>query len=215
MSSKAATLLLRAASISAVLLAVAWFAFDPGFEPAVTFAAGLAALLASVIIDGRTNHENVSGPPLAGGNALPLSPILEDALAIAEFQSRRDGRPVTSTRYVFAALRRVRPDGLRDLLEMLEKEDALPPAIDDEDALSVSELSYDRPFSDCITESLGELSKAAGADQEISAPDLFVDVAKYGHGASVARLRQHGIDSDRIDQLTVQYNVPVQIRRRR
>jgi hypothetical protein len=36
--------------------------------------------------------------------------------------------------------------------------------------------------------------------RKISPADVFVDIAKHGHGASVSRLRQHGNGPDEIEE---------------
>ena len=142
-----------------------------------------------------------------------LSSELEEILALAEYQSRKDSRPVTSTRYFFSALTKIRPDLLRPIIEELEKLGALPHDID-EDTLSIPrELSSSRQFSSCVTSSLNELKEVTSENDPIETEDLFIDVAKYGTGASVRRLRANGITREKVDELV--HTQTLELKRRR
>ena len=208
-------LIVKAISGIIILVALAWLFVEPGFEPALATLAGLVGFISPTFVGSRTKDQTGGSANMRPiGLSLPLSQTLEDALAIAKYQSRLNGKPVTSTKYVFAAIRRVTPDDLRELLEVLENEDALPPPISEEVIGQVPILTYDRPFSGCIKESLTELGAAVKGEQLISASDLFVDVAKHGRGSSVARLREHGVDATRIDELVVKHQVPIAVHRR-
>jgi hypothetical protein len=59
-------------------------------------------------------------------------------------------------------------------------------------------------FSACVTDSLLHLIPKATPQDKLSPEELFVDVAKYGQGNSVARLRQNGVTPETIDSLVEQ-----------
>jgi len=150
---------------------------------------------------------------IAGVGTIKVSADLEDVLALAQNQSRRDGKTVTSTRYVFAAIRRLNPEMLTGMLELMSEENALPTALPSENLPRDPKLDSGGGFSDCVTEALTQLKSSTENLGIISVADLFVDVAKYGKGTSVARLRDHGFDARRIDELVSDLKVPVHIRR--
>ncbi len=150
---------------------------------------------------------------LAGIGTLRVSGDLEDALALAQNQSRRDGKTVTSTRYVFAAIRRLNPEMLTGMLELLSEENALRALPPGERLPRKVKLDSSGGFSQCVTESLTQLKSSSKNVAPISVADLFVDVAKFGKGASVAHLRDHGFDARRIDGVVRELKVPVRIRR--
>ena len=60
-------------------------------------------------------------------------------------------------------------------------------------------------LSDCVSDSLEQFKELSPLPRRISSADIFVDIAKHGHGESVSRLRQHGIGKkqiqDRIQEL--------------
>ncbi|MEN0048403.1 MAG: hypothetical protein AAF806_15175 [Bacteroidota bacterium] len=142
-----------------------------------------------------------------------LAPELEDALALAEIQSRRDGKEVTSTRYFFAALRKLKPEKLRAMLIEIENQDGLPKPISDEVVTIPRTLSRSRTLSHCLTDSVTELNEVATDTDPIEVEDMFVDVAKYGKGKSVRRLRKHGIDEGVIDDYVDKYEIEIKRRR--
>ncbi len=130
-----------------------------------------------------------------------LTAELEEILALAEYQSRKDNRPVTSTRYFFSALNKIRPDLLNPIIQILEEKGALPNDIEDETLTIPRELSNSREFSNCVTSSLNELKEVTSEEYPIETEDLFIDVAKFGTGASVKRLREKGITREKVDEM--------------
>ncbi|MBI2440980.1 MAG: hypothetical protein HYV35_06365 [Lentisphaerae bacterium] len=60
-------------SVGALALAVGWFYFAPGFEPAITFILGLAGL--SPYIMGSTNQRDIKDQ--ASGETMPLERVPE------------------------------------------------------------------------------------------------------------------------------------------
>lgn len=142
-----------------------------------------------------------------------LSPGLEDALALAESQSRRDGKTKTSTKYFFAALRKLKPESLREILNEIEDQEGLPKSISDEVLAIPRTLSRSRPLSNCLTDSVTQLSEIATKSAPIEVEDMFIDVAKFGSGKSVRKLRKNGINEQVIDGFVDKYQVEIKRRK--
>jgi hypothetical protein len=63
------------------------------------------------------------------------------------------------------------------------------------------QLLMEQPLlSDCIADSLRHFRQARTLPRKLAPADLFVDIAKHGHGPSVARLRRHGVTPDEIER---------------
>jgi hypothetical protein len=137
-----------------------------------------------------------------------LDPHLQDAFALAYNKKRREGSTRISTRDFFQALVRLRDDHLAPLLDSLPA-DSLPEPV----PASVStapELLEEAPLlSDCVAESLARFKQLEPLPRKIGPADIFVDVAKHGHGPSVARLRHHGIGPAQIDERVKQLGLSV------
>ena len=56
-------------------------------------------------------------------------------------------------------------------------------------------------LSTCVHDTLLALESKASPTRPLKAADVFVDVAKFGRGASVAKLREHGVTEKRIDEM--------------
>lgn len=128
-----------------------------------------------------------------------LTPELQAAMAMAYNQALRNGSHRISTRYFFGAAMRLKED-----LAQHFPEGALPVPVDADIDLAHSPVVDDAPLSSCVDNSLRHLNKAVGSKQALTLEDVFVDVARYGTGSSVARLRTHGVDSAKIDQIVQQ-----------
>lgn len=158
----------------------------------------------------KKKEENITPESAIRLTEEKLSKNLKDTLALAEFLSKRDGKNVTSTRYFFKAVEIINPFELSGLLEILMEKQALPKLNEEDKSLGNSDYSLDinRTVSNCITDSLENLDNIAKNDN-IDDSDLFIDVAKYGKGSSVARLRKHGVTPSVIDNLTEQFGIKV------
>ena len=142
-----------------------------------------------------------------------LSPTLNAVLALAEMQCRVDGEEVTSTRYFFSAALYLCPDEIEQLLVELQNSAALPPPTPTEIALKPRTMQLEQPFSACIRNSLAALMPKASKKSPLTVSDLFVDVAKFGKGSSVAKLRNAGITAEKIDEIVSRYGINVPHRR--
>ncbi|MCI5161160.1 MAG: hypothetical protein D3917_03870 [Candidatus Electrothrix sp. AX5] len=176
---------------------------------------GVVGLIVPVLIsiwykERTKNQEPDKGTDSSQPN---FSQTLSDVLALAEMQSRRDGKEVTSTHYFFSAALYLCPDEIKGFLVELEKYGAMPPPTPVEIAREPRTLQMERPFSTCIRSSLEELEPKISASSPLTVSDLFVDVAKFGKGSSVVNLRVAGVSADKIDELISKCNISVPHRR--
>lgn len=129
-----------------------------------------------------------------------LEPNLQDALSMAYNQSRREGQVKIRTRYFFAAMVRLSPDPLPEMLKHLPP-NALPNPIDEDITTESILLAESIELSACVEESLKELVPKSTKEHKISSIDLFVDIAKHGTGSSVEQLRRYDVTPGKVDRL--------------
>jgi hypothetical protein len=152
---------------------------------------------------GSKGFDRAGGP---GGESLlhrlweSFDPDLQDALSLAYNQARREGKNRISTRTFFAALARLRPGELPEILDRLP-EGALPEPLEAEAPRPGLILQENPLLSTCVQNTLLALGPKASPAKPLHPTDVFVDVAKYGRGSSVARLREHGVSEQKIDEL--------------
>jgi hypothetical protein len=145
-------------------------------------------------------------------NDYKLDSELQDILALAETQSRRDGKDVTSTKYFFAALVKLQPKSLQSMLMELANAGAMPTPISDQVATLPRVFSASRPLSACLTNTAVAMRAIVDEGTSVKTEDFFVDVAKYGKGNSVQKLRNHGVDGKAIDNMVKAHHVSVKSR---
>ncbi len=132
-----------------------------------------------------------------------LDPELQDAFSLAYNKKRRTGSNRISTRDLFEAMARLGTGPLRDVFNELPA-GALPDPVAADIPVDMVVLKEQPLLSDCVEESLGEFRKFDGDQQKkkkVSPVDLFVDIAKHGHGSSVVQLREHGVDPDALERI--------------
>lgn len=127
-----------------------------------------------------------------------LDPELQDAFSLAFNKKRRTGSSRISTRDLFEAMVRLGGGPLRTVFNELPP-GALPDPADAGIPVDRTVLQAQPMLSDCVRESLSEFRKIGS--EKVRPVDLFVDVAKYGHGPSVVRLREHGIDPAAMERI--------------
>lgn len=132
-----------------------------------------------------------------------MDPALQDALALAFNQARREGKNRISTRTFFAALARLKPGRLSELLGRLP-EGALPTQVAEGVPVDRRILEEMPLLSTCVENAFRHLGKGDDAERRLVAEDVFVHVAKFGTGPSTAQLRAHGVTPERIDELIEQ-----------
>lgn len=152
-----------------------------------------------------------SNKPLAqsaaesGGNLLhlmwdQLDPGLQDAFSLAYNKKRRQGGNRISTKDFFQALARLGDASVGPLIESLP-EGALPDPVDPDVSRDGRLVLEESPLlSDCVEDSLEQFRVLENRPRRISPADMFVDIAKHGHGSSVARLRKHGVGEREIEE---------------
>lgn len=155
----------------------------------------------------KPNQSNPSGSPLKKIRNEPGSwamdtlfemfdADLQDAFSLAYNASRRSGSNRISTRSLFAAILRLRPE-LASVLPI----GSLPAALDESIPAEQPPLTVQPRLSSCVADSIAHLSMARPPERKIGPLDMFVDVARYGNGPSVRQLRVHGVGRAEIDEL--------------
>ena len=138
-----------------------------------------------------------------------LDENLQDAFSLAYNKKRRQGGNRISTKDFFQALVRLEDDSVKRLIASLPV-DSLP---DPMDAAVTSEkrlvLQENPLLSDCVADSLEHFKEIPALPRKLSASDMFVDIAKHGHGESVSRLRQHGIGEKEVEERVCKLGLPV------
>jgi hypothetical protein len=136
-----------------------------------------------------------------------LDPPLQHAFSLAYADKLRRGSSRVSTKDFFRALRGIQGASIASLLDEIPRE-ALPDplAVD-----GVPERQVDNAIllSDCVSESLHRFGRLTSVPRKLSPADVFVDIAKRGHGSSVARLRGHGIGPHEVDSAVMRLNLHV------
>jgi hypothetical protein len=138
-----------------------------------------------------------------------LEPSLQDAFSLAYNKKRRQGGNRISTKDFFQALGRISDDAVQSLIESLP-EGALPDAVaSDVPGDSRLVLEESPLLSDCVADSLEHFRDMGPLPRKIRPADMFVDIAKHGHGESVARLREHGVGEREIEEQVRRLGLPV------
>jgi hypothetical protein len=138
-----------------------------------------------------------------------LDANLQDAFSLAYNKKRRQGGKRISTKDFFQALVRLKDDSVKALIESLPAE-ALPEPIDAGIPREKRLVLEEKPLlSDCVADSLEHFRELPSLPRRISAVDMFVDIAKHGHGESVSRLRQHGIGKREIEDRVRKLGFPI------
>jgi hypothetical protein len=71
-------------------------------------------------------------------------------------------------------------------------------------------LLREKPLlSDCIADSLEHFKQAGPLARKLSPLDIFVDIGLHGHGPSVAKLREHGVTPDQLEELLQKHDLSV------
>ena len=137
-----------------------------------------------------------------------MEPNLREAFSVAYNENRQAGDPGVQTRDLFAAMLRVAREQLTPIVNEIPKA-ALPAPVEG----PVAKQPYivgERPWlSHCVASSLNRLRKVLPEGRQLTATDVFIDIAKHGSGASVALLRQHNIGLQEIDSMLSKHGVEV------
>jgi hypothetical protein len=136
-----------------------------------------------------------------------LDPALQDALALAYQHAVDDDADHIKTRYVFAAILRLRP-----ALIAYFPDNTLPEPTPADIAASPVILQKSPNLSGCVYDTLNQLIRRATPERQLTLEDVFVDIAKHGTGSAVEKLRQHGITAGKIDEIARQLGWQVMAR---
>jgi hypothetical protein len=129
-----------------------------------------------------------------------LEPELQDALSLAYNQTCRNGENIVKTRYVFSAIARLKPEPISELLDLLPP-NSVPNLISNDVGTEKVILRRDVQVSPCVSDSLEHLSDKISEENQLSSIDIFIDLAKYGKGSSVAQFREYGVTPKKIDEM--------------
>ena len=132
-----------------------------------------------------------------------LDPDLQDAFALAATMALRERKDCISTSALFSALQRLNPSRLSDFLARLPT-DALPKSIPDDVEVDPKAIQKIRFLSPCVESSLKNLSPQATSENRLTSKDIFIDIARHGTGESVRRLRTHGVDGEKVNEIVRQ-----------
>jgi hypothetical protein len=129
-----------------------------------------------------------------------LDQNLQAAFARAYINKRLQGGNRISTKDFFGALAGLGDGSLQPLIDALPK-GALPEPVAPDVPPDRRLVLEERPLlSDCVEESLEHFRELEDLPRRISPADMFVDIAKHGHGPSVVRLREHGVGEQEIEE---------------
>jgi hypothetical protein len=131
---------------------------------------------------------------------------LQDVLALAAAEAQRNSKSRISTRHLFSAMLRLQPGHISELTRWIQTiaPGALPEPIGANVGLDRELLRRPFPISTCLEDSLASLAPKSTSQRRLASEDLFVDIARYGTGASIRRLRTHGIDRETIHRIVQQ-----------
>jgi Domain of unknown function (DUF4062) len=126
-----------------------------------------------------------------------MDPGLRTAFAVAYNENRMVGDGGVQTQDLFAALLRTQADQLAPLISEFPP-GALPPPTGGP-IVTTQYISSERPWlSHCVEDSIRRLSGALPEGRQLTALDIFTDIARYGTGRSVQLLREHNVGPDDI-----------------
>lgn len=129
-----------------------------------------------------------------------LDPDLQDAFALAYNQAQRNGRNLIKTKDLFAAIKRLRPEPANEFLKYIP-EGAFPKPIGQDISIERNLLEGNPALSGCVEDSLRNLSVKIPHNRKLSSTDVLIDIAEYGTGSSVAKLRQNGITKEKVNEI--------------
>ena len=137
-----------------------------------------------------------------------MDPDLQRAFSIAYNENRRAGDAGIKTQDLFAALLRVMPKELQQIVSEIPKS-ALPEAVQGP-VTDHHYISEERPWlSHCVSSSIHRLKQQLPSGRKLTAADIFADIAKHGTGYSVELLRQHNIGPAEIDAILQRKQIDV------
>ncbi len=127
-----------------------------------------------------------------------MTPELQNYFNIPYNENRMKGDGGIQTRDLFAAMVTNPTPELKAIMQHIPT-GALPEPIEGK-IVSEPYIVNEKPWlSHCIASSIKRLGKALPEDQQLTALDVFTDIAKNGSGESVRLLRKHNINPENIE----------------
>ncbi len=121
-----------------------------------------------------------------------MTPELQSFLCVPYNENRMKGDGGIQTRDLFAAMVTNPTSELQCVIRHLPK-NALPEPLQGK-LINEPYIANEQPWlSHCISSSIKRLSKALPPGQQLTALDVFIDIARNGTGESVNLLRKHNI----------------------
>ena len=137
-----------------------------------------------------------------------MTPELQHFLSVPYNENRMKGDGGIKTRDLLASMMSNPTPELQAVLRHIPKA-ALPEPMEGK-LVDEPYIAGESPWlSHCISASIKRLNKALPDGQQLTALDVFIDIARNGTGESVALLRKHNIDPDRIEKILQQENLYV------
>lgn len=129
-----------------------------------------------------------------------LDSTLQNYFNISYNENRMKGDAGIQTRDLFAAMVTQPTPELHAIMRNIP-EAGLPKHLDG-NLVNEPYIVNEHPWlSHCISSSIKRLSGAVSKGNKITPTDIFVDIARNGSGESVRLLREHQIDSKRIEEI--------------
>lgn len=155
--------------------------------------------------DLATNHTSKALPDAEATASLrrvwnQMTPELQAFISMPYNENRMRGDGGVKTQDLFAAMMSRPTLELQAVMRHIPKE-ALPAPLQGE-LVDDPYIASEKPWlSHCIKGSFNRLGKALRPGQQLSALDVFIDIARNGTGESVALLRKHNITPEKIDAI--------------
>jgi hypothetical protein len=137
-----------------------------------------------------------------------LDPDLQDAFTLAYNQAQRNGRDLIKTKDLFAAIKRLHLEPVDEFLQYVP-EGAFPKPIGLDISIERNLLEGNPALSGCVDDSLRNLSVKIPGRRKLSSADILIDIAEYGTGSSVAKLRQNGITKEKVNEIVNELGLDV------
>lgn len=137
-----------------------------------------------------------------------MTPELQTYFSVPYNENRMKGDGGIQTRDLFAAMVTNPTPELQAVLRNIPQA-ALPKPFEGK-ALEEAYIEQEQPWlSHCVASSIKRLNKALPPGQQLTALDVFIDIARNGTGESVRLLREHKIDAAKIEEILKRENLYV------
>jgi hypothetical protein len=137
-----------------------------------------------------------------------MTPELQNYLSVPYNENRMKGDGGIKTKDLFAAIVTNPTTELQAVLRNIPAE-ALPEPLEGK-IVDEHYIVNEQPWlSHCVSSSITRLSKILPSNQQLTALDVFIDIARNGTGESVRLLRQSNITPEKIEEILEKENLHV------